>query len=134
MDSFPIRRGIGLSRTPHAFPISQPFQNLPKPHDQMQRTAHPSITIMNKQLNVPIEFINGRVQNTHERTFSMGAPPSYQQERLPNELPLPKNQGSIQPFLNQNNQQKPPPFSNASINGLNVHNSVQLTHQDKVGN
>lgn len=97
MDSFPVKRGIGLSRIPN--PVSYvPFKPAHVGQEHIPRTMQPQITINRPTQNA--ELSQARNQVGHSRTFSIGAPANYQEKVFPPEAAFReiafRNQGSVQ--------------------------------------
>lgn len=76
MDSFPIKRGIGLSRTPHPGPqITFPREPIPYAHNYPVRSNPPlQITPIVRIPQQPPEQQSIKPQYNHARTFSVGVP------------------------------------------------------------
>ena len=116
MDSFPIKRGIGLSRT-HPNPQAQTFQReiFNKGQEQAFRAFQPQITVMSRQPHQPVDLNPTRGQAVHGRTFSTGGQSAPQQGKLPHpesgfREPNFKYEGPVQGQAPQNNPIKFPPF------------------------
>jgi hypothetical protein len=85
MDTFPIKRGIGLSRTPHPGPqFNFPREPIPYAQNHQFRNNPPQIMQIVRMPQQPPEQPSIKPQYNHVRTYSVGVPSQLQH---PKEVP-----------------------------------------------
>lgn len=81
MDNFPLKRGIGISRTTHPQPQMPTFQMDLPTNTQRPLPKHfqPQMTVMSRQ---PQKAVDLKGQGPHSRTFSTGIQDPTQQPKI----------------------------------------------------